>query len=236
MPRRFLLTGLLIYLQHCPAFANDASWMRFCLGEWEWDTIYVLSLKSFHATGTKFMITMHIDSSTVEFRTYLSECFKGMDTFLQAVCSPLYDGVFNEVCNRLQSKDNHYKGVSDGFLFHTLNAWMATVFKQLRSLIRKDGSLMGPPNCRKFIVEQMAKPLAQLEKVVNGDTKLERDFFKMQAPRLQWLASETPVTRTLHLRLMVEPLADRLVTLPRQQATRRKSITPICVFSTSRAR
>ena len=68
-------TAGLLYLENCPAYSNDATFTRFCLGEWNWDTVNDLSIKSFHRTGANYFIKGDIDSSTIDFRIYLSDCF-----------------------------------------------------------------------------------------------------------------------------------------------------------------
>jgi hypothetical protein len=181
-------TAGLQYLEACPAFADDDIWQRFCTGEWAWNKVYLLSLQSFHRTGAQHVIPMDIDKSTLAFRVYLSECFEGLDLFLQAVCSTIYAGVFKPIVDKLRSPQNYFQGVSDVFLFYTLNTWMATICKNLRTVVRTDGSLLGPTNCRAYIVEQLVKPLTALAKVVDGDTKPEKTFASMLMKKVHWVA------------------------------------------------
>lgn len=178
-------TGLQ-YLEACPAFKDESIWTRFCLGEWAWNTVYLLSLKSFHRTGRDYTLPLSTDISTLEFRMYLGECFEGLELFLRAVCSDIYLGAFSGVKESLCNPKNNLKGISDTYLFYVWNSWMGRICKELRTSPRSDGSLSGPAKCREFIIAQIASTCTMLDKVAQGDLKSEKTFATLQLPQLQF--------------------------------------------------
>jgi hypothetical protein len=198
--------GHIIYLSQCPAIADSTIFKHACFGELEWDKVYQLSIMSFHRTGATVRVPKDITTSTVEFRVFLAECFKGLELWLQAVCHPVYEGLFRTIVHNLEGPQNIYKSVSNAFLFHTLNAWLFKVFKFIRTLDKPDKSLYGPEKCRAYILEHIATPCAELQRVVDGDASLERHFESMQLQHLKWTPPEPRTTRQSEKDKIKEPV------------------------------